>query len=96
MGYRGKIRVLICKVVLAAVLVVAQVAVAGHLDVDEHSVDATCVLCASSSTLSAGNVSRIGLVVRVVRTPAPAPEVFVPGLTERAVTHSARAPPAIS
>ena len=58
-----KIKKLTLNALLALTLVAAQAAVASHIDVDQHTVDATCAICASSSTLSAGNVSRIEFVL---------------------------------
>jgi hypothetical protein len=91
-----KIRKLTLNVLLAATLVAAQAAVASHVDIDQHTVDATCAICASSSTLSAGNVSRVEFFVPVVQTSAPIHEDFVCFLVEFACSHFARAPPTFS
>ena len=91
-----KTRKLILNVLLALTFVVAQAAVASHVDVDQHTVDATCAICASSSTLSAGNVSRVEFFLPAVQAAAPIREKFVCVLAEFSCSHFARAPPAIS
>lgn len=96
MALDRKTRKLMLNVLLAVTLVAAQAAVASHVDVDQHTVDATCAVCASSSTLSAGNVSRIEFFLPVTQTAAPTRELFVCVLVEFACSHYARAPPSIS
>ncbi len=91
-----KIRKLMLNALLAVTLVAAQAAVASHIDVEQHTVDATCAICASSSTLSAVDVSRIEFFLPAVQATAPIPEQFVCVLVEFACSHFARAPPAIS
>lgn len=96
MGRVRKLRKLMLNVLLAATLVVAQAAVASHVDVDQHTVDETCAICASSSTLSAANVSRIEFFLPVVQAALPTRELFVCVHIAFACSHFARAPPAIS
>lgn len=91
-----KIRKLMLNVLLAVMLVAAQAAVASHVDVDQNTVDATCAICASSSTLSAGNVSRIEFSLPTAHTISPIRKLFVCVLAEGACSHFARAPPALS
>ena len=91
-----KIRKLILNGLLAVTLVAAQAAVASHVDVEQHTVDATCAVCASSSTLGAGNVSRIEFFLPVVQASAPVHEAFVCVLVEFACSKLARAPPVLS
>jgi cytochrome c5 len=93
---RKQIRKLALNVLLAATLVAAQAAVASHVDLDNHTVDATCAVCASSSTLGAGNVSQVEFFLPVVATSAPLHEEFVCLLVEFACSHFARAPPVFS
>ena len=91
-----KIKKLVLNVLLAAMLVAAQAAVASHYDGDSHAVDATCAICVSSSTLGAGDVSRIELFVPAIQVAAQIREVFVCILVEFACSQSARAPPVLS
>ena len=96
MGRVRKIRKVMLNVLLALTLVAAQAAVASHVDVDQHTVDATCAICASSSTLSAGAVSRIEFFIPVVHTSAPVRQLFVCLDVAFECSHFARAPPALS
>ena len=91
-----KTRKLILNVLLAVTLVAAQAAVASHVDIDSHAVDSTCAVCASSSTLSAGDVSRIEFFLPTVQASVPLRQVDICVLAEFACSHFARAPPVLS
>ena len=93
---RKQIKKLTLNVLLAVTLAAAQAAVASHVDVDSHAVDATCALCASSSILSSGNVSRIEFYLPAVRTSAPIQQVVVCVPVGFSCSHFARAPPVFS
>lgn len=96
MRYRRTTRKLLCKLLLAATIVAAQITVAGHADFDGHSADATCVICASSSTLSAGDAARIESLSPVSQTAAAVPERLFRVVEIFPVARSARAPPVYS
>ncbi len=83
-------------VLLALTLVAAQAAVASHVDVESHTVDATCAVCASSSTLSAANISRIELFLPGVHDSAAIHRVFDFVPIVFACSQYARAPPVLS
>jgi hypothetical protein len=82
---------------LVAVLLLAQAAVASHLDLDDsHAAGDSCALCAGSSVLGAANVaSVVSFDVIVARAPAPAEEPVLRVLHRRSHFH-ARGPPAAS
>jgi hypothetical protein len=74
-------------------LIAAQVAVASHVDVDGHAVESPCAICVSASTLSAGAIAAIALVVPAGRSPSPALQAFFSYDREPVYAQPARAPP---
>ena len=93
---RNWVRSKLSRVAVALLLLTVQVAVAGHLDLDDHSQETQCAICASASTLDAANVSQHGLLTPVVfaSTQYLESEVLVAARTSG--DKHARAPPVAS
>jgi len=87
---------LFCKLTLAAFFVVAQTAVVGHLDLDQHSQEASCAICLNFSTFDSANVSNPELILPLGYSPQPIHQWLVFVSTNLTRIHRARAPPAVS
>ena len=91
----GELMRLIRSAALVAVLLLAQAAVAAHIDLeDSHPAGEVCALCAGHSVLGAGNVTVVAIGDVVSRHEPPAPLELKPVSRPHRRSFFARGPPA--
>ncbi|MFL2546738.1 MAG: hypothetical protein ACJ0SL_05180 [Candidatus Rariloculaceae bacterium] len=96
MRKKSYIRNLLCKLTLAFLFVAAQTAVASHVDVDQHSQEASCAICLSVSAFDCVNVGDTALAIPVSYSPEPVHEWNVFVSADVYESRRARAPPIVS
>jgi hypothetical protein len=89
-------RSIFCQTLLAVLLVVAQITVVSHLDLDEHSQDSPCEICLVAATIGSANVANANVTIPLRNTPQPIQFDRVFFTAQRVKATLARGPPLVS
>jgi hypothetical protein len=89
-------RSIFCQTFLAVLLVVAQITVVSHLDLDKHSQDSPCEVCLVAATIGSADVANANVAIPLRNASRPIQFDLIFFAPQRARPTLARGPPLVS